>query len=76
MNTSTDLALLPHWMDGKRTLSTGNRFGPVFNPATGPIARHVAYANAADVDIAVRAAQCVRTHGATLLAMRRLPLPM
>jgi malonate-semialdehyde dehydrogenase (acetylating) / methylmalonate-semialdehyde dehydrogenase len=58
MNKPADIgATLPHWIDGKPTPATSKRTGPVYNPATGQVTRHVALANAADVDAAVKAAQ-------------------
>jgi malonate-semialdehyde dehydrogenase (acetylating)/methylmalonate-semialdehyde dehydrogenase len=58
MNKPAEIgATLPHWIDGKPTPATSKRTGPVYNPATGQVTRHVALANAADVDAAVKAAQ-------------------
>jgi malonate-semialdehyde dehydrogenase (acetylating)/methylmalonate-semialdehyde dehydrogenase len=58
MNKPADIsATIPHWIDGKPTPATSKRTGPVYNPATGQVSRHVALANAADVDAAVKAAQ-------------------
>src|SRR2546421_12568536 len=57
MNKPADLKLdvVPFWINGKPVSSTG-RHGEVFNPATGQVARHVAFADAAIVDSAVKAA--------------------
>jgi len=61
MNKPTEQPLqidtVPLWIGGKPTTGTSKRSGPVYNPATGEIARRVVYANAEDVDAAVRAAQ-------------------
>ncbi|MGB8436790.1 MAG: CoA-acylating methylmalonate-semialdehyde dehydrogenase [Burkholderiales bacterium] len=58
MNKPADtFATIPFWIDGKPTPATSKRIGPVYNPATGQVTRHVALANAADVDAAVKAAQ-------------------
>jgi malonate-semialdehyde dehydrogenase (acetylating) / methylmalonate-semialdehyde dehydrogenase len=58
MNKPAEIAAtIPHWINGQPTHSKSKRTGPVFNPATGQIARHVSLANAADVDAAVKAAQ-------------------
>src|SRR3954467_4467703 len=46
-----------HWMGGKPTAGTGERSGPVFNPATGEQQARVAFASTADVDEAVRTAK-------------------
>jgi len=48
---------VPLWVDGKPVVGAGTRTGPVYNPATGEVTRHVAFATAADVDAAVAAAQ-------------------
>src|SRR3954471_6672247 len=57
MNKPADLKLdvVPFWIDGKPVSSPG-RHGEVFNPATGQVARHVAFADAAIIDSAVKAA--------------------
>jgi malonate-semialdehyde dehydrogenase (acetylating)/methylmalonate-semialdehyde dehydrogenase len=48
--------VVPLWINGKATPSGSERSGPVTNPATGELIRTVPFANAADVDAAVRAA--------------------
>src|SRR6266850_2294016 len=57
MNKPADLKLetVPFWINGKPVAPAG-RHGEVFNPATGQVARHVAFADAAIVDSAVKAA--------------------
>src|SRR3954464_10430191 len=57
MNKPADLKLdvVPFWIDGKPVSSPG-RHGEVFNPATGQVTRHVAFADAAIIDSAVKAA--------------------
>ncbi|HEX9635719.1 MAG TPA: CoA-acylating methylmalonate-semialdehyde dehydrogenase [Candidatus Limnocylindria bacterium] len=45
-----------HWVGGKRVAGTSGRHGPVYNPATGELAREVDFASAAEVDEAVRTA--------------------
>src|SRR5215470_5530031 len=61
MNKPTEHPLhvetVPLWIGGQTVVGTSTRSGPVYNPATGQIARRVVYANAADVDAAVQAAQ-------------------
>lgn len=44
------------WINGQATASAGDRFGDVFNPATGKIIRKVPLASKADVERAVEAA--------------------
>jgi malonate-semialdehyde dehydrogenase (acetylating)/methylmalonate-semialdehyde dehydrogenase len=61
MTTSTShpvsVAQVPFWIDGAPVPSRGSRSGDVTNPATGKVTRTVAFANAQDVDAAVRAAK-------------------
>ena len=52
----TTLPTVPLWINGQRAASTGTRSGPVTNPASGQVIRTVPFANAADVDAAVKAA--------------------
>jgi malonate-semialdehyde dehydrogenase (acetylating) / methylmalonate-semialdehyde dehydrogenase len=51
------LERIHHWIGGHRVPGTSGRFGPVFNPATGTLAREVDFASAAEVDAAVAAAR-------------------
>ena len=53
----TTLERLPLWIGGKAVAATTSRYGDVTNPATGEVIRHVPFADAADVDRAVRAAR-------------------
>jgi len=46
-----------HWIGGQRVAGTSGRTGPVYDPATGAIAREVDFASKAEVDAAVRAAR-------------------
>ena len=48
---------VPHWIGGRRVAGTSGRRGPVYNPATGEIAREVDFASAEEVDAAVAAAR-------------------
>ncbi len=45
-----------HWINGARVAGTSGRQGPVYNPATGEIARRVDFASVEEVDAAVAAA--------------------
>jgi len=45
-----------HWINGARVAGTSERHGPVYNPATGEIAREVDFASVEEVDAAVAAA--------------------
>ncbi|HMJ80010.1 MAG TPA: CoA-acylating methylmalonate-semialdehyde dehydrogenase [Candidatus Dormibacteraeota bacterium] len=46
-----------HWIGGQRVAGTSGRTGPVYDPATGAIAREVDFASTAEVDAAARAAR-------------------
>jgi len=58
MNKPADLkiATVPCWIGGKPVVP-GNRFGDVYNPATGQITKKVVFSDSAIVDSAVKAAQ-------------------
>ena len=51
------MAVIEHWIGGEFTAGSGDRRGPVFNPATGRQQHEVVLAAAADVDAAVAAAR-------------------
>ncbi|MAP12633.1 MAG: methylmalonate-semialdehyde dehydrogenase (CoA acylating), partial [Gammaproteobacteria bacterium] len=51
------MSTIPHFIDGQRTDGTSNRFGDVFNPATGEVASQVPLATAAEVHAAVQNAK-------------------
>ncbi|MCI0344427.1 MAG: CoA-acylating methylmalonate-semialdehyde dehydrogenase [Chloroflexi bacterium] len=46
-----------HWIGGRAYAGTSGRSGPVYNPATGELAREVDFASAEEVDAAVAAAK-------------------
>ncbi|MDH4334807.1 MAG: CoA-acylating methylmalonate-semialdehyde dehydrogenase [Chloroflexota bacterium] len=46
-----------HWINGQRVPGTSGRSGPVYNPATGEIAREVDFASVEEVNAAVAAAK-------------------
>ena len=48
--------VLNHWIGGAESAATSTRTAPVYNPATGAIAKNVLLASAADVDSAVAVA--------------------
>ncbi|MEO5704633.1 MAG: aldehyde dehydrogenase family protein, partial [Candidatus Limnocylindrales bacterium] len=50
-------AVVPHWIGGGRVAGTSGRRGPVFDPATGEVAREVDFASVEEVDAAVAAAK-------------------
>ncbi|MCY1144512.1 CoA-acylating methylmalonate-semialdehyde dehydrogenase [Actinoplanes sp. Pm04-4] len=51
------MATIEHWIGGEFTAGSGDRTGPVFNPATGQQQHDVVLATPADVDAAVAAAR-------------------
>jgi malonate-semialdehyde dehydrogenase (acetylating)/methylmalonate-semialdehyde dehydrogenase len=50
-------ATVHHWIGGARVAGTSGRSGPVYDPATGRVARQVDFASVAEVDAAVAAAR-------------------
>ncbi|NND43979.1 MAG: CoA-acylating methylmalonate-semialdehyde dehydrogenase [Xanthomonadales bacterium] len=62
---------LSHYINGKRTPGTGDRFGDVYDPATGQVQRRVPMATEADVDAAVQAAAAAFPAWAAQPALRR-----
>jgi malonate-semialdehyde dehydrogenase (acetylating) / methylmalonate-semialdehyde dehydrogenase len=54
--SSPSLATVPFWINGQQTPAGSARYGEVTNPATGQVIRTVSFADAADVDKAVKAA--------------------
>jgi malonate-semialdehyde dehydrogenase (acetylating)/methylmalonate-semialdehyde dehydrogenase len=54
---ATDLERVQHWIGGRRAPGTSGRQGPVYNPATGELARQVDFASVEEVDAVVRVAR-------------------
>ena len=54
--SSPAVTRVPLWINGQKATSTSTRSGDVTNPATGQVIRTVPFANATDVDAAVKAA--------------------
>ena len=52
----SDTPVINHWISGAPSEGTSTRTAPVFNPATGAVAKNVRLASAADVDTAVASA--------------------
>ena len=46
-----------HWIDGRFVPGTSGREGPVYDPATGALTRHVDFASVDEVSAAVAAAK-------------------
>jgi malonate-semialdehyde dehydrogenase (acetylating) / methylmalonate-semialdehyde dehydrogenase len=55
--TSTGAPLVQHWIGGAATPGASDRFGDVFDPALGIVAKRVPLAVPADIDAAVAAAK-------------------
>ncbi|SOE83144.1 methylmalonate-semialdehyde dehydrogenase [acylating] [Caballeronia arationis] len=55
-NSETRAAALTHFIGGQRVEGTSDRFGDVFNPATGAVTSRVPLASVTEVDAAVAAA--------------------
>src|SRR3954471_13085894 len=53
----TEIAHVNHWIDGARCAGTSGRSGPVYDPATGRLARRVDFASIEEVDAAVASAK-------------------
>ncbi|MBM2622604.1 CoA-acylating methylmalonate-semialdehyde dehydrogenase [Actinoplanes sp. LDG1-06] len=65
------MVTIEHWIGGEFTAGSGNRRGPVFNPATGRQQHDVVLATDADVDAAVTAARIAfETWGQASLSKR------
>jgi malonate-semialdehyde dehydrogenase (acetylating)/methylmalonate-semialdehyde dehydrogenase len=55
--TPAEVSRVHHWINGERVAGTSGRSGPVYNPATGELAREVDFASVEEVDAAVAAAK-------------------
>ena len=62
---------ITHWIGGQRTPATGGRTQPVYNPATGAVARQLQLASADDVAAAVASAQAAFAAWADTPPIRR-----
>ncbi len=60
-----------HWIGGRATPGQGGRRQPVWNPATGAVARQVLLASADDVNAAVAAAKAAQPAWGNLPPLRR-----
>jgi malonate-semialdehyde dehydrogenase (acetylating)/methylmalonate-semialdehyde dehydrogenase len=71
MTPASSIPLVNHWIDGKLLDADPERRGDVFDPATGRVSKHVAFASASDVDDAVAcAASAFSSWRSTSLAER------
>ncbi len=69
--TTTQPALIDHWIGGHGVASQSGRRADVFNPARGTVTGRVALGNAAEVDAAVTAAQAAFPDWADTPPIRR-----
>ncbi|WP_104199550.1 CoA-acylating methylmalonate-semialdehyde dehydrogenase [Cryobacterium sp. Y29] len=53
----TDVPTISHYINGAAAVGTSSRTAPVFNPATGTVAKNVLLASTRDLDAAVAVAQ-------------------
>jgi malonate-semialdehyde dehydrogenase (acetylating)/methylmalonate-semialdehyde dehydrogenase len=60
-----------HFINGKRDSGTGDRYGDIYNPATGQVQRRVQMGTVADVDAAVKAAEAAFPAWSAQPALRR-----
>ncbi|NQX29409.1 CoA-acylating methylmalonate-semialdehyde dehydrogenase [Microbacteriaceae bacterium VKM Ac-2854] len=56
-DTTTALAVVPHWIDGREVPSTSGRTAPVYDPALGVATKEVALADDAEIAAAIASAK-------------------
>lgn len=67
----SDTPIIGHYINGQAHPETGERFSPVFNPATGAVLAQVSLASATTVEQAVAAAQAAFPAWAAQSSLRR-----
>ena len=67
---------LTHYINGAHVKGTSGRFADVFNPATGDVQAKLPLANAAEMDIAVKAAEAAQPAWAATNPQRRARVMM
>jgi malonate-semialdehyde dehydrogenase (acetylating)/methylmalonate-semialdehyde dehydrogenase len=70
IENNSSVVTIPHFIGGRTVDGTG-RFGNVFDPAQGKVARRVAFASAAEIDSAVAAAAAAFPAWSRLPPLRR-----
>jgi len=63
--------IIGHYINGQHVTGTGNRFGDVYNPATGAVQAQLSYATVSEVNTAIDAAQLAFPAWAATSALRR-----
>lgn len=71
MPAEANAPVVPLWIAGKTLISTGPRYGDVFNPATGQVIRRVPFTDPGGVDLAVRTAHEAYTSWSRVPPLRR-----
>jgi malonate-semialdehyde dehydrogenase (acetylating) / methylmalonate-semialdehyde dehydrogenase len=71
MNATTDLPVVPHWIDGAEYPSTSGRTAPVYDPALGVETKRVALADKAEIDAAIASAKAAFPAWSELSLARR-----
>ena len=54
---ATSPEILTHYINGQRVAGESNRFGDIFNPATGEVAARAPYASSHEVRTAIESAK-------------------
>ncbi len=68
---NTTATVVPHYINGAPVEGASSRFGEVFNPATGEVAKRIAFATADEIDQAVAAASAAFPAWAAQPPLRR-----
>jgi malonate-semialdehyde dehydrogenase (acetylating)/methylmalonate-semialdehyde dehydrogenase len=71
VSETSSLPVVPHFIGGRPVEGTSGRYGEVYNPATGTLARRVSFASAAEVNAAVAAASAAFPQWAAAPPLRR-----
>jgi malonate-semialdehyde dehydrogenase (acetylating) / methylmalonate-semialdehyde dehydrogenase len=69
--TTAQIELLTHFIGGHKRRGSGERFGEIFNPATGAVQARVPFAEASEVDAAVAAAKAAAPDWAETPPLKR-----
>ena len=67
----SNLPAVPHWIDGAERPSTSGRTAEVFDPALGEVTKHVALANASEIEAAIASAKAAFPAWSNLSLARR-----
>ena len=78
VSDDTNVSTLQHFINGERVAGESNRFGDIYNPATGQVQARVPFATAGEVDKAVQAAKAAFPGWAATppCAARAHPVPL